>query len=505
MTFILDDSADFVIVGTGAGGATAARVLTEAGYSVILLEEGAYLRNPNRPHDLVDAMEATFRDFGTQATIGTRPLPILQGKVVGGSTAINSGIIWRMPDDVIDDWHKRFGLSELVPRAELGRIFTQIETELDIAKTQDEVLGGNAKKMDEACKKLGLPGKPITRNAKKCKGTAMCQHGCPTEARQSMDVSYIPRSIEYGARLYPLCRAERVVIENGRAEAITGQVLDEHTKRPRGAFRARGTRAVIVAASAIQTPVILRRSGLRGLVGERFQAHPGAAVVGRFTEPVTMGFGATQGYEVPQRERGFKLEALGLPPEMLATRLPGIGPEWQERIAHLGHYAQWAVQVRMKAMGRVRPTWSGGAHVTYTPTREDFETTREGVILISKMMFAIGATEVYPGIAGKPEVLKSIDEVELLRKGDVGPGDMHMVASHLFGTACAGKDPRTSVVAPTLESHEVKDLFVMDASVFPTNLGVNPQHSIMGIVWRASEMLANRARVGTLASDAAAE
>jgi hypothetical protein len=251
---------------------------------------------------------------------------------------------------------------------------------------------------------------------------------------------------------------------------------------------------VIVAAGAVHTPALLRKSGLRGLVGERFQAHPGAAVMGRFPEPVAMGFGATQGYEVPMRDRGLKLESLSLPPEMLATRLPGAGLEWQARLAEMDHYAQWCAIVRMKAHGRVRPTWTGGVSVDFVPLQDDLDRAQYAAALLCRMMFAVGATEVYPGIGGRPDVLTDVSQVRLIEEGKMRQGDFHFMASHLFGTACASADPRTGAVGADLQSHDVSGLYVMDASVFPTNLGVNPQHSIMAIVFRAAERLAESRR-----------
>lgn len=489
--YVVEDEADFVIVGTGAGGATAARVLTEAGCSVALVEEGAYLRAEERPRALLSALGATIRGGGTFATTGGTPMPLLQGRIVGGSTAVNSGIIWRMPEDVVRDWTDNYGLGELVDPAAQERIFDRIEEELEVTETQGEIAGGNNRLMDEASKKLGLPGKPITRNAARCKGSAQCLQGCPGEARQSMDVSYIPRAIAAGARLHTRLRAQKIVVERGRAVGVVGEAYDGEGRRARGRFLVRARRAVIVAAGAVQTPVVLLRTGLRGLVGQRFQAHPGAAVVGRFPEPVTMAFGATQGYEVPMRARRFKLESLGLPPEMLAARLPGVGAEWQERLAELDHYAQWCAQVRMRAHGRVTVGWGGEASVRYEPRPEDLDAVREALVLICRMMFAVGATEVYPGLGRVPEVLTNESQVALIEAAPLTRGDFHLVASHLFGSACAGADPSRSVVGPDLQSHEVRGLYVMDASVFPTNLGVNPQHSIMAVVWRAAEKLAN--------------
>ncbi len=489
----LVDEADYVIIGTGAGGATAARVLTEAGLEVLMLEEGPHLAAKDRPRELVDAMATSFRDFGTFTTAGTRPFPLLQGRMVGGSTAINSGIIWRMPEDVRLDWTKRFGLGELVEEKALDRIFTQIEEELSVSDTPAEIYGGNVEKMAEACKIMGLPGKPMRRNMKGCEGSAECLQGCAKERRQSMDVSYIPRSLAKGGRLHALARVDEVLIEGGRAVGVRGSLLHRDTRKVRGTFHVRARRGVIVSAGVIHTPVILRRSGLAGLVGDRFQAHPGTAVVGRFGEPVGMGFGATQGYEVPMRDKGLKLESLSLPPEMLATRLPGAGVEWQERLAEMDHYAQWCAIVRMKAHGKVRPSFGGGISVKFVPLQDDLDRAQYAAALLCKMMFAAGATEVYPGISGRPEVLNSVDEVKLIEEGKMRQGDFHFMASHLFGTACASSDPKTGAVDANLESHDVRGLYVMDASVFPTNLGVNPQHSIMAVVFHASEKLANAA------------
>jgi choline dehydrogenase-like flavoprotein len=179
---------------------------------------------------------------------------------------------------------------------------------------------------------------------------------------------------------------------------------------------------------------------------------------------------------------------------MLAARLPGVGAEWQERLSALDHMAQWCGQMRMRAHGRVRPGWGARPVVRYEPLPSDLEIAHEMAILLVRMMFAAGAVEVYPGIGGVPEVLNHPSQVHLLERAVPRRGDLHLVASHLFGTACAGADPARSVVGPDLRCHAVDGLYVMDASVFPTNMGVNPQHSIMAVVWRAAERLAGAHR-----------
>ena len=490
MKTLLEDEADYVVVGTGAGGATAARVLAGAGRSVVLLEEGPDWPAADRARrPFLDIMAGAFRDAGGVAALGRAPIPIIQGRLVGGSTAINSGIIWRLPEHVRREWVEGFGLADLLDEAELERVFETIEKELGVERTPEAVLGGNSRRLAAGAKALGLPGEPTLRNAPGCRGSAMCLNGCPTGQKHSMDVSYIPKAAAAGARLHPLAKARRVIVQGGRAREVAGEVLDPATRRPRGAFRARARKGIIVAGGAVQTPILLRRSGFKGLVGERFQAHPGSGIVARFKERVGMVFGATQGYQIPLPERRLKIESLALPPEMLASRVPGAGAPWQERLADLDRLSHWVAVPRMKALGSVRAGWPDEALIRYSPLAEDYETLRAGVALACRLAFAAGAVEVYPGMPKRPAVLRDASEVKALEEGKVGPGDFHLVGTHLFGTACAGADPSRSAVTPELALRGAEGLYVMDASVCPTNTGVNPQHTIMALTWRAAEKL----------------
>jgi choline dehydrogenase-like flavoprotein len=487
----LQDEADYVIVGSGAGGATAARVLSAAGASVVMLEEGPLLDTRVRSRGLLDAMEESTRDFATVTTSGTSPIPLLMGRCVGGSTAINSGIIWRLPEDVREAWSKDHGLGELVEPKALELAFAHIEDELQVAPVREDVLGGNALRLRAGSQALGLSGQSIRRNARQCQGSARCLQGCPTGARQSMDVSYIPEAQRHGARVHALSRASRVLIQRGRAVGVVGSTLAPGTLETTGEFEVRARRGVIVAAGAVYSPVLLWRSGLRGQVGRGFQAHPGAAVVGQFPERVNMGFGATQAYEVPLRARGYKLESLSLPPELLAARLPGAGEEWQRQLERLGHFGQFCAIHRAEARGTVRPGRFGGVSVQYALTPNDIARIKDSVALLTRVMFAAGATEVYPGVAGAPQRLTDPAQAELITAATIERADFHLLASHHFASAAAGGDPSRSVVSPRLEAHAVQRLFVMDASVLPSNLGVNPQHSIMAVVRVAAERLAN--------------
>jgi choline dehydrogenase-like flavoprotein len=488
---VIEDVADYVIVGTGAGGATAARVLADAGHDVVMIEEGAFLKPDDRALGLADAFAQSARDMGTLATSSRVPMPLLQGRCVGGSTAINSGIVWRLPDNVRAELANRYQLSWLLEPNALDRIYSQLELDLEVAEVSEDVRGNNAALMERGAEALQLPGRPMRRNAKRCKGRARCLQGCPEGARQSMDVSYVPRAQSRGARLHTGMRAERITFDGTRARAVVGRVLDQAGETLQR-FVVAARRAVIVAAGAVWSPVLLRNSGIKRGVGDGFQAHPGVAVVGAFREQVGMGFGATQAYEVPLPRERMKLESITLPPELLAARIPGAGEAWQARLRHLDRFAQWCAIIRMEARGTVRAglPFGGPVRVRYEPTRQDMKRVRNGVALIVQMMFAAGAEEVYPGVAGVPEILTRADQAEQILDERLGRGAFHLMASHHFATAAAGADHKRAVVDEDLRCHDAQGLYVMDASVLPENLGVNPQHTIMAAVFRAAERLA---------------
>jgi choline dehydrogenase-like flavoprotein len=148
--------------------------------------------------------------------------------------------------------------------------------------------------------------------------------------------------------------------------------------------------------------------------------------------------------------------------------------------------------VRARAHGAVRPGRGGAGVIRYDPTNEDVRVLKDGVQALTEMMFAAGAREVLPGVHGLPERIRTVDELRPLHALPDDPRRFHCIASHLFGTATLGADPRTSVVAPDGQSHEVPGLYVVDSSCFPTNLGVNPQHTIAAVAWLMAERIAER-------------
>jgi choline dehydrogenase-like flavoprotein len=485
LTRDIDEEFDFVVIGSGAAGAVAAYTLTQAGFAVAILEEGAWVKTRQFGENVYEAFKTMFRDAGTQVLEGHSYMPLIQGRCVGGSTVVNSAIAWRTPEDVIDEWAGKYGLGDTLSAAALEPHFAALEHDLNVHAVDDDALGENNRKFIDQASKEGIAPQRMRRYDRGCKGSGRCMTGCPSAAKQGMSVTYVPWALAHGARIFTSCRADKVVIEGGRAVGVlattTATELGKATKR-RVKLRAR--RGVFVAASTIQSPNILHRSGIRcAALGQHFQTHPGHGLGGRFDAPVHMDFGATQGAESIHFRRSdrLKIETISMQPELAAVRIPGIGADLMRRFDDFAHLAVWAVLVRSEAEGTVRPGWGGHDKVKFSATRTDMERMRKGLALAARMMFDAGAREVWPGIFGVPPVLKSVDEVKLIEEGPADSRAFSFVATHLFGAARMGPDPRTSVVGLDFSTHAAKGLHVVDSSIFPTNLGVNPQHSIMAV------------------------
>lgn len=483
-----DEAFDYVVVGSGAAGATAARSLASTGRSVCVLEEGPSVDPKDFGDDSWGAFKTMFRDMNGQVARGRAFIPVIQGRVLGGSTVINSAIAWRVPDDVLAEWDA-LGLGDALPAKELHRYWDEIEKDLDAAPTPREAWGGFNGLMDAGARRLGARAEPTRRYASGCKGSGECLTGCRSGAKRSMLTTYLPQAEALGAVIVTGAEARRVLMSGGRATGVEGRL----SAPGRPAFRAMARRAVVVAASAIQSPLLLARSGVRSAhLGAHFMAHPGTPLTGLFDAPANLWRGATQGFDSThhRRDHRVKIETIGLPPEIVFARMPGAGRRWKERMALARRTAIFAVQTRAWAEGSVREGLFG-ADIRYDLGRRDMMQIRRGLRFAAELLFAAGAREVWPGIYGLPERLLPGDE-RLLDAGPDDPRYYSWILSHLFGTARMAARAGSGVVGHDFAVHGVPNLVVADSSVFPTNLGVNPQHAIMAVARLCAERLAER-------------
>lgn len=489
----INTDADFVIIGTGPSGATAAKVLTDAGHEVAMLEEGRWVKGEEFDGSSFTAQKKCYRELGTIAAMGKNMIPIIQGRCVGGGSVINAAIIWRMPTDVFERWQTEFKIGDSLTWKELEAAFEVLESDLHVKPVSPEVMGRNNSLLLQGANKLGLESRIIPRNERGCQGLAQCTSGCPINAKQTTELTYVPWSMEKGARLYHSCRADRIQVEQGRAKAVLACFEDPLTGEPRGKLVINARKGVVVCATPVQTPCLLARSGIgksSGHLGKHFTGHPGAGLICIYPDEVRLWEGATQGWDSEhfRKEWRVKFEALGMHPDLLTSRIPGIGAEFKKNVLEAGRMGNVGCALLCKGEGTVKPMGKG-AQISYGLVDDDVFNLRRGLRKVAEIMVASGAEYIVPNIYGLPPKI-SKDQLKLMDDAPLNPKCYTMVMTHMFGTARLGPDKSKSVVGLDFQVHDTKGVFVLDSSIFPTLLGVNPQHTIMAAAHVAAKKIA---------------
>jgi len=482
------EECDVAIVGSGAGGAVAAAVLAEAGLDVIVLEAGESFDRESYPAEPLEAIARLYRDGGLTIAEGRPPIPVPVARTAGGTTVVNSGTCFRAPDPVLEDWNRRFGIGWAT---DLGQEFAAAEQFLRVTPVDPERMGRNGQLAMEGAAAIGASGGPISRNAGNCVQCSSCPFGCEIDAKRGMHVSYLPRAVAAGARLRTGVEAQRVLVEDGRAAGVACTAEDPVSGRRRP-FTVRARLATIVAGGALGTPELLLRSGLGGgQVGRNLHIHPACWVGARYAEEVRGWDGVMQSYYIDQWEpQRLLLEATFTPLAFGGAWLPGAGRDHQRSILEFGHVGSIGVHLSDASSGRVGLSNDGSLRARYKLTRDDADRLTYGIARAASVHFAAGATEVFPNIArvGKltPEKLADFESTRFK------PSELRLEAFHPMGTARIAA-PSHGVCRPDGSVHGTSDLYVADASLFPTSVGVNPMMTVIAFAARIASKLAKSA------------
>jgi choline dehydrogenase-like flavoprotein len=326
--------------------------------------------------------------------------------------------------------------------------------------------------------RLGLPGQFLTRSAPGCVGCGVCQMGCPSGGKWSVDRTFLRvAEAQGGVRTIADLRVVGVVVEGDRLLAVTGQRIDPATLLPAGEVRVEAS-VFVLSAGPIGSPRFLMRNGLAsGEVGQHLHLHPASGVLARMEEAIEPWTGVTQGYYVDRWERGYLLQTFTTTPDQVFVGMPwSFGEAGQQLLLDLRYMASAGPLVHdVDSVGSV-----GERLLRYDFGEQDRATMIAGLRECVEVFFAAGAREVYPGVVGA-RPLRSMADLDEVLPLDLPVGRLYLYASHPMGTCRMGADPKRSVVDPDGRVWGWRNLHVADASVFPTSLGVNPQVTTMAV------------------------
>lgn len=491
---------DICIVGTGAGGAVLAARLSARGKQVVLLEEGGYHTSDRFTLTERDMMPRLYQEGSGRAT-ADQSMAILQGRAVGGTTVVNWTTCFRTPKRVMEYWQQHHGVEGLTWDA-LAPHWDAIEQRLSVVKMRLEQVNQNNLVTYRGLGALNWHRDFLSRNVKNCAHSGYCGVGCPIDAKQSMLVSMLPEAIKSGANIYANAWVERVQRQGRKVSGVIARIHDPETDRPSGKTLTVNAKVTVLSAGAINSPALLLRSEINqnGRVGFRTFFHPAIGAVGVHEDRIDPFVGSPQYvYSDQFVDRGsdkmaFLIEGAPIFPMSAGSFQPVLGRERQAQMQLLPHSSLTGVLLHD---GFERGNRDDGAHIKLKPSGHPeihypwTNRLREGLRAATKaameIQLAAGAKQVWAGYT-YAKTASDLDRV--LDATSFEPTRVPVFVAHCMGGCPMGTDPATSIVdSKTLRHHELDNLFVVDGSVYPTALTVNPQISIYGLAsWAAQHV-----------------
>ena len=468
---------DIVVIGSGPGGAVTAALCAEAGRSVLMLEEGRHLPLHSAPHFSREEMLQKYRTAGVEVAMGRAKLAFVEGCCVGGGSEINRGLYHRTPDYVLDGWRRDYGVEALSPE-EMRAHFVACE-----ATARVEHLPGVAPllstRLRDGAEHLGWAAIEAPRLYHYGNGNA-------AGGKQSMSETFVPRFLAAGGKLSPETTVRRIARRGGRWRVNVRQAPRGYA--PHSLEIVANT--VFVACGAVQTPALLRRSGIRRNIGNSLRFHPMLKVVAVFEDEVNHPGDLDPVHQIKQFEPRFSMGCSISNPPMLALamvshpdHLDEVDRDWRR----MGIY--YVQSTGTRATVRNLPGFRAPlVRVTQSPA-DRFELA-EGLARLAEALFAAGAVTIYPCIQGYP-VLRSVDDLKRLPEC-LAANNSGATSVHVFSSCPMGENRALSATDSLGRVHDAEDLRIADASLLCGPSVVNPQGTVMAIAHRnACEAIAN--------------
>ncbi|MCP3986606.1 MAG: GMC family oxidoreductase [bacterium] len=493
--------ADVVIVGSGAGGGVTAEILSQAGLRVVLLEEGAHRTSSDFDLRELSTFAKLYYDGGLRPT-SDGAMGIVQGRTVGGSTTVNWTSCFRTPEQTLRFWREQLGL-EGMTSADLEPWFERMEARLSIRPWEFPNLNNQA--MANGAEKLGWRYGAIPRNVLNCLNLGYCGLGCPMDRKQSMLVTTVPAALDHGAAMATRVRVERLEWSGDRVTGVDAITLDETGVHPSGHRVRVEAPWVVVAAGAINTPGLLMRSEVpdpHRLLGKRtfLQMHNYSLAV--MPDRLDPFYGAPQSIysdEFTWRDgvagrAGFNLEAVGAQPVASMNFFKGMGDDLEAFARALPHRHTMVAQIRdgfhsESPGGQVELRTDGSAVLDYPINDYIWDGVRSSYLVMAECQFAAGATEVRPATSDAAGYRSWAEARSAISSLPLRAPNVFLNSTHPLGGCGMGRDATRGVVRPDGRHHQLENLMVIDGSVFPTSLGVNPSLSIYALAARNAEKL----------------
>jgi choline dehydrogenase-like flavoprotein len=459
---------EVLVIGSGAGGSVTAAMLARAGRHVTVVEEGPWVDPDALEPFSLDEMVAKYRHRGLAAALGSPTIAYAEGRCVGGSTEINSGLWHRLPPELADEWRVTYEIDEF-SRDALDRYAVGIEEELSVSHVPGAPPASSAV-LERGATKLGWRNVEFARVFRYDRGGR--------GVKQTMTRTLLPRALDAGASVLADCSVTRLVRRNGR---IAGARC--RRRHLGGAVEPLTIVAdhVFVCGGSIQTPALLQRSGIRSHVGTGLKLHPTIKIAARFPQP--LDHDTVPMHRITEFSPSLTIGGSASRRGHVAMALAESSADYRDALASWEHVVVYYAAIRSDAGGRVLAIPGARAPlVTYRLTEADMSRLARGLVHLGELLLAAGAVELYPSVA-EGAVVRRTDELgawwDQVTRRRTNLMTVHMTSTVRMGEARArtGADSFGRVWG-------YDNLRVNDASLLPDAPGVNPQSATMAIAAR---------------------
>ncbi|HXZ19574.1 MAG TPA: GMC family oxidoreductase [Candidatus Acidoferrales bacterium] len=493
-------SYDVVIIGSGAGGGTVAQELSPLcrdGVRIAVLEKGPKLRAEEFTGRELEMAQALYEDGGGFLT-AERTMTLAFGSAYGGSTAVYTGTSLEPPQHVLERWNvPELKFADVQERAR------KFAAENNVHLLEDGLINENNRLFVEGCRRLKYRVQQFPVNLKGCRGSSLCNLGCPNQAKQGTDRVQLPRAEGNGAEVVTRCEVlrlgERTIA--ARVHAKPAGAKGEPSSWEPGEYEI-DAKVIVVCAGAVHSPALLMRSGLaRRLprLGHGFTCHPAIIMVAEHDRAITNFVGHPKSYYLDQFAESdrFLLETCMYFPFVTAKAMSGFGPEHSRFMRAFPRLQMILVLAcdEVHAQNRVTIDSAGRPVVHYRFAPEVMHGLVQGAVTSARIFFAAGAARVHLPVGRDPTMERAdtgrLDQIA--QHPDFKPGKLPVSAAHLQGGCAMGRGPEDSVTDGWGRVHGIPWLFVADASLFPNSLEINPYLTIMALADRVAEVIREEA------------
>ena len=512
---------DILIIGSGAAGAVLAATLSEStDLKIVMAEKGGYYTKSffnQREWD----MRVLYSDEGARSN-DNGSIPVRGGECVGGGTTVNIALCFDPMQSVWENWKREYGLRQFsfsgqmddygIQGLNIPNCLLDIRHRLNVHSSIEDDINDNSRIFEKGCDLFGISSRRFDLNMRDCLGCGYCPQGCSYDRKQGTMITYVEDALKQGVQLIHHFDINKIKYErsgsNYKAIGVKGRVRPTQKGSIQNSYSSGNleinTKLTIVCAGAIESPLLLIRSGHpdpHKILGKGLVLHPSLPIIGVMENKIVnyRGISGSVYSDHFYESHGFYFECLFGHPVYGAGILPGIGVDHFELMLQYQKMAGFGVMLIDSVNLENSVKWEAASQkkrISYRLTSSDKTRLRFAAEKGVELMFAAGAREVILpseepiGPLSYPR-FKKIKEAVFCRDLQFLPHQTTITSSHSQATVKMGEDPKISMINSRGESHFVENLLICDSSAFPSSCGVNPMISIMTLARYQGQRIAN--------------